>query len=91
MINQNRLFLLAFFIRLFILFQKNLVKALGAFCTYEYIRKLKKISDERDLEIAAEVERGITCNIHKYLIQLSCITIYFRKKYIIIFKLINII
>ena len=35
----------------------------GAFCTYEYIRKLKNISDERDLEIAAEVERGITRNI----------------------------
>ena len=35
----------------------------GAFCTYEYIRKLKNISDERDLEIAAEVDRGITRNI----------------------------
>lgn len=35
----------------------------GAFCTYEYIRKLKNISDERDLEIAAEVEQGVTRNI----------------------------
>ncbi len=35
----------------------------GAFCTYEYIRKLKNISDEQDLEIAKEVEKGITRNI----------------------------
>ncbi|WP_414571933.1 aminotransferase class V-fold PLP-dependent enzyme [Nostoc sp. CCY 9925] len=35
----------------------------GAFCTYEYIRKLKNISDEQDLEIAKEVETGITRNI----------------------------
>ena len=35
----------------------------GAFCTYEYIRKLKNISDEQDQQIAQEVERGITCNI----------------------------
>ncbi|MBW4554789.1 MAG: aminotransferase class V-fold PLP-dependent enzyme [Trichormus sp. ATA11-4-KO1] len=35
----------------------------GAFCTYEYIRKLKNISDEQDCEIAQEVERGITRNI----------------------------
>lgn len=35
----------------------------GAFCTYEYIRKLKNISDQKDQEIAQEVERGITCNI----------------------------
>ncbi|WP_414562384.1 MULTISPECIES: aminotransferase class V-fold PLP-dependent enzyme [unclassified Anabaena] len=35
----------------------------GAFCTYEYIRKLKNISDEQDCEIAKEVERGITRNI----------------------------
>ncbi|MBW4671275.1 MAG: aminotransferase class V-fold PLP-dependent enzyme [Cyanomargarita calcarea GSE-NOS-MK-12-04C] len=35
----------------------------GAFCTYEYIRKLKNISDLADEEIAAEVDRGITRNI----------------------------
>ncbi|RCJ23084.1 aminotransferase V [Nostoc sp. ATCC 43529] len=35
----------------------------GAFCTYEYIRKLKNISDEQDLEIAKEVDKGITRNI----------------------------
>ncbi len=35
----------------------------GAFCTYEYIRKLKNISDEQDCEIAQEVENGITRNI----------------------------
>ncbi|MBD2680003.1 MULTISPECIES: aminotransferase class V-fold PLP-dependent enzyme [Nostoc] len=35
----------------------------GAFCTYEYIRKLKNISDEQDLEIANEVDKGITRNI----------------------------
>ncbi|MEH2067591.1 MAG: aminotransferase class V-fold PLP-dependent enzyme [Nostoc sp.] len=35
----------------------------GAFCTYEYIRKLKNISEEQDLEIAKEVEKGITRNI----------------------------
>ena len=35
----------------------------GAFCTYEYIRKLKNISDEQDSNIAAEVDRGITRNI----------------------------
>ncbi len=35
----------------------------GAFCTYEYIRKLKRISDEDDQRIGAEVERGITRNI----------------------------
>ncbi|MEH2294956.1 aminotransferase class V-fold PLP-dependent enzyme [Nostoc sp.] len=35
----------------------------GAFCTYEYIRKLKNISDEQDCEIAQEVDRGITRNI----------------------------
>ncbi len=35
----------------------------GAFCTYEYIRKLKNISDEQDKQIAQEVERGITRNI----------------------------
>ncbi len=35
----------------------------GAFCTYEYIRKLKNISDEQDCEIATEVEMGITRNI----------------------------
>jgi cysteine desulfurase / selenocysteine lyase len=35
----------------------------GAFCTYEYIRKLKNISDEQDHQIAAEVDRGITRNI----------------------------
>lgn len=35
----------------------------GAFCTYEYIRKLKNISIEQDEEIAAEVDRGITRNI----------------------------
>ncbi|MBD2610481.1 aminotransferase class V-fold PLP-dependent enzyme [Nostoc punctiforme FACHB-252] len=35
----------------------------GAFCTYEYIRKLKNISDEQDLEIAKEVDQGITRNI----------------------------
>ncbi|RCJ34799.1 aminotransferase V [Nostoc minutum NIES-26] len=35
----------------------------GAFCTYEYIRKLKNISDEQDCEIAKEVESGITRNI----------------------------
>jgi cysteine desulfurase/selenocysteine lyase len=35
----------------------------GAFCTYEYIRKLKGISDEEDLRIAGEVHRGIIRNI----------------------------
>jgi cysteine desulfurase len=35
----------------------------GAFCTYEYIRKLKQISDEQDQQIAKEVEQGITRNI----------------------------
>lgn len=35
----------------------------GAFCTYEYIRKLKNISDEQDSEIAKQVDRGITRNI----------------------------
>jgi len=35
----------------------------GAFCTYEYIRKLKNVSDEQDCEIAQEVDRGITRNI----------------------------
>jgi cysteine desulfurase / selenocysteine lyase len=35
----------------------------GAFCTYEYIRKLKNVSDEQDEVIAAEVDRGITRNI----------------------------
>ncbi|AFZ25906.1 selenocysteine lyase [Cylindrospermum stagnale PCC 7417] len=35
----------------------------GAFCTYEYIRKLKNISDEQDSEIARQVDRGITRNI----------------------------
>ncbi len=35
----------------------------GAFCTYEYIRKLKNISDEQDQIIAQEVEQGITRNI----------------------------
>ncbi|AFZ02891.1 aminotransferase class V-fold PLP-dependent enzyme [Calothrix sp. PCC 6303] len=35
----------------------------GAFCTYEYIRKLKGISDEQDEVIAAEVDQGITRNI----------------------------
>jgi cysteine desulfurase len=35
----------------------------GAFCTYEYIRKLKNISDEQDQIIAAEVDQGITRNI----------------------------
>ncbi|MEH2452442.1 aminotransferase class V-fold PLP-dependent enzyme [Nostoc sp.] len=35
----------------------------GAFCTYEYIRKLKNISDEQDCKIAQEVDRGITRNI----------------------------
>lgn len=35
----------------------------GAFCTYEYIRKLKNISDEQDCKIAQEVESGITRNI----------------------------
>ncbi len=35
----------------------------GAFCTYEYIRKLKNVSDEQDCEIAKEVDKGITRNI----------------------------
>ena len=35
----------------------------GAFCTYEYIRKLKNISDEQDCKIAKEVDMGITRNI----------------------------
>jgi cysteine desulfurase / selenocysteine lyase len=35
----------------------------GAFCTYEYIRKLKGISDEEDQRIAAEVDRGVIRNI----------------------------
>lgn len=35
----------------------------GAFCTYEYIRKLKNISDQQDQMIAREVELGITRNI----------------------------
>jgi cysteine desulfurase len=35
----------------------------GAFCTYEYIRKLKAISDEEDARIAADVDRGVTRNI----------------------------
>lgn len=35
----------------------------GAFCTYEYIRKLKQVSDEQDEQIALEVEQGMTRNI----------------------------
>ena len=35
----------------------------GAFSTYEYIRRLKNISDEHDQQIAQQVERGITRNI----------------------------
>ena len=35
----------------------------GAFCNYEYIHKLKNISDEQDCEIAQEVDRGITHKI----------------------------
>lgn len=35
----------------------------GAFCTYEYIRKLKGISDDEDRRIAAEVDHGIIRNI----------------------------
>lgn len=35
----------------------------GAFCTYEYIRKLKGISAEEDQRIAREVESGVTANI----------------------------
>ncbi len=35
----------------------------GAFCTYEYIRKLKNVSDEEDSKIAQEVEMGMTRNI----------------------------
>lgn len=35
----------------------------GAFCTYEYIRKLKRISEEEDRKIAADVDQGITRTI----------------------------
>ena len=35
----------------------------GAFCTYEYIRKLKGITDEEDRRIAADVDLGITRTI----------------------------
>jgi len=35
----------------------------GSFCTYELMRKLKNISDEQDLNISEEIDRGITRNI----------------------------
>ena len=35
----------------------------GAFCTYEYIRKLKGITDAEDRQIAADVDGGITRTI----------------------------
>lgn len=35
----------------------------GAFCTYEYIRKLKGVTAEQDREIAADVDRGVTRTI----------------------------
>jgi cysteine desulfurase / selenocysteine lyase len=35
----------------------------GAFCTYEYIRKLKGVSEAEDDRIAASVDRGITRDI----------------------------
>lgn len=35
----------------------------GAFCTYEYIRKLKRVSAEDDKKISADVDRGITRTI----------------------------
>jgi cysteine desulfurase len=39
----------------------------GAFYTYEYIRKLKNISEQQDQIIAREVEQGITRNIPSIL------------------------
>jgi len=35
----------------------------GSFCTYEFLRKLKDISDEQDKQIAQEIDQGITRNI----------------------------
>jgi|SRR3989344_2035994 len=35
----------------------------GSFCTYELMRKMKKVSDEQDQSIANEVDNGITKNI----------------------------
>ncbi|MDH4274561.1 MAG: aminotransferase class V-fold PLP-dependent enzyme [Gammaproteobacteria bacterium] len=35
----------------------------GAFCTYEYVRKLKRITDADDRRIATEVDQGLTRNI----------------------------
>lgn len=35
----------------------------GSFCVYEFMRKIKHISDEQDQKITEEVDRGITKNI----------------------------
>jgi cysteine desulfurase len=35
----------------------------GAFCTYEYIRKLKRVTAEDDRQIACDVDRGVTRTI----------------------------
>jgi len=35
----------------------------GSFCTYEFMRKIKNVSDEQDQKISEEIDRGITRNI----------------------------
>jgi cysteine desulfurase len=35
----------------------------GSFCTYEFMRKIKNISDEQDQKISEEIDRGVTRNI----------------------------
>jgi len=35
----------------------------GSFCTYEFMRKLKSISDEQDQKISEEIDRGVTRSI----------------------------
>ena len=35
----------------------------GSFCTYELIRRLKKVTREEDTVIANEVKKGVTTNI----------------------------